>query len=173
MSLNLATLLHESAKKHPAKPAIHIGDTALPYGLLDELAQKFAGALRGLGVTPGQHVAIMLPNVPQFTMTYFGAHYAACPVVPLNVLLTADEIAYHLTDAEAVVLIAWEGFLDAAKAGFDRVDACKHLIVARADRADLSAPPGAHNLIAITAAAAPIGDIPATNPDDTAVILYT
>ena len=69
MSLNLATLLRESAKKHPAKPAIHINDVTLPYGMLDGLAQRWAGALRGvLAVRPGSHVALLLPNVPQFTI---------------------------------------------------------------------------------------------------------
>jgi long-chain acyl-CoA synthetase len=94
-------------------------------------------------------------------------------VVPLNVLLTADEIAYHLDDSDAVALVAWDGFLDQAQAGFTRVDECKHLIVARADRNDLTAPAEAHNLTAITMAAQPIGEVTATNPDDTAVILYT
>lgn len=173
MSLNLATLLRESAKKHPAKPAIHINDVTIPYGMLDGMAQKFAGALRGLGVRAGQHVALLLPNVPQFTIAYFGAHYNANPVVPLNVLLTGEEIAYHLDDSDAVAVVVWEGFYDAARAGFERVAGCKHLIVAKLDRADLSAPDGAVNMTAITMAAAPVGDIPATNPDDTAVILYT
>jgi long-chain acyl-CoA synthetase len=173
MSLNLATLLHESAKKHPAKPAIHINDVTLPYGMLDGMAQKFAGALRGLGVRAGQHVALLLPNVPQFTIAYYGCHYNANPVVPMNVLLTAEEIAYHLEDSDAVAVVVWEGFYDAARAGFERVAACKHLIVAKLDRADMSAPDGAHNMTAITMAAAPVTEIPATMPDDTAVILYT
>jgi acyl-CoA synthetase (AMP-forming)/AMP-acid ligase II len=141
MSLNLATLLRESAKAHPAKPAIHVGEVTLSYGALDDLAQRFAAGLRRLGVHPGQHVALLLPNVPQFTIAYFGCHYAGNPVVPLNVLLTADEIAYHLADSDAVALVAWEGFYDAAHGGFARVDACAHLIVAKADRADLTAPP--------------------------------
>jgi len=173
MSLNLATLLRESAKKHPAKPAIYINDVVLPYQMVDGLAQKFAGALRGLGVKPGQHVALLLPNVPQFTIAYYGCHYAACPVVPLNVLLTGEEVAYHLTDSDAVALVVWEGFYDQARAGFDRVDGCKHLIVVKADRADLSAPAGAVNFAAITMPATPVTDVPATNADDTAVILYT
>ena len=46
-------------------------------------------------------MALVLPNVPQFTVAYFGCHYAGNPVVPLNVLLTADELAYHLDDSEA------------------------------------------------------------------------
>jgi long-chain acyl-CoA synthetase len=173
MSLNLATLLAESAKSAPNKPAIIINDVVLPYAMVDGLARRFAGALRALGVQRGQHVALLLPNVPQFTIAYFGAHYAACPVVPLNVLLTADEIAYHLEDSEAQVLVVWEGFLDQAKAGFARADGCKHLIVARADRADMSAPEGTHNFAKITMGATPVDGVPATMPDDTAVILYT
>ena len=173
MSLNLATLLHESTKVHPQKPAIHVGDVTLSYGMLDGMCRRFASALRGLGVKPGQHVALLLPNVPQFTIAYFGCHYAGNPVVPLNVLLTGDEIAYHLEDSDAVALVAWDGFLEHAQGGFARVDGCKHLIVARADRADLSAPAGGHNLAALIGGAAPIPDVTVTSPDDTAVILYT
>ena len=124
MSLNLATLLSEAAKRHPSKPAIVINDVVLPYQMVDGFARKFAGALHGLGVKPGQHVALMLPNVPQFTIAYFGSHYAACPVVPLNVLLTPDEIHYHLDDSEAVALVVWEGFFEQARAGFARSKPC-------------------------------------------------
>ena len=173
MSLNLATLLHESAKRTPAKSAIIINDVQLPYGMVDGFAQRFAGALHGLGVKPGQHVALLLPNVPQFTIAYFGCHYAACPVVPLNVLLTSDEIAYHLTDSDAVAVVVWEGFYDAARAGFDRVPGCKHLIVVKQDRADATAPAGALNFSALLMMATPVDSVPATSPDDTAVVLYT
>jgi len=173
MSLNLATLLRESAKKHPDKKAIIINDVELTYGMVHGFAQKFAGALKKLGLHPGQHVALLLPNVPQFTIAYFGCHYAANAVVPLNVLLTADEIAYHLDDSDAVALIVWEGFFDQAQAGFNRVHGCKHLIVVKQNRMDMTAPEGAHNFTAITMAADPVTDVPATSADDTAVILYT
>ena len=171
MSLNLATLLRGSAKRYPTKPAIHVNDVVLPYQLVDGMAQRFAGALRALGVTAGQHVAVMLPNVPRFTIAYYGCRYAANPVVPLNVLLTADEIAYRLgSDAVAGRL---GGSYEAARAGFDRVASCKHILVAKADRADMTAPEGALNFTATAMAAQPIGGVPATSPDDTAVILYT
>ena len=38
----------------------------------------------------------MIPNVPEYSMAYFGALYAGCTVVPLNVLLSAPEVAYHI-----------------------------------------------------------------------------
>jgi long-chain acyl-CoA synthetase len=171
--LNLATILRTSALKTPEHPALVLNDTKLTYAQLHGLAQRFAGALAKLGVKRGEHVALMLPNVPQFTIAYFGAHYNASPVVPLNVLLTPDEIAYHLEDSDAVALIAWEGFYAHARAGFDRVESCKHLIVAKAAPSDLSAADGEHNMAVLLGGAEPVRELPPTAADDTAVILYT
>jgi len=173
MSLNLATILRDSATRSPKKPAIVLGDTTLSYETIHVYAQRLAGALAKLGVKRGQHVALLLPNVPHFTIAYYAAHYLGAPVVPLNVLLTADEIAYHLADSDSVVLVAWEGFLDQAKGGFSRVDGCKHLVVAKANPTDTSAPDGAHGMNALIGSGDPVRELPDTMPDDTAVILYT
>ncbi len=173
MSLNLATVLRESAQRTPEKTAIIVGEASLNYGTLHAYVQRFAAGLQSLGLKPGQHVALMLPNVPQFTIAYFGGHYAATPIVPLNVLLTAPEVAYHLDDSDAVALVVWEGFYEQARAGFDRVDGCKHLIVAKANPADMDAPEGALNMSKLIASNEPVTDLPPTMPDDTAVILYT
>ena len=176
MTLNLATILRESARRYPDRDAIILpsaGDMTLTYAQVHAYAQKFAGGLAKLGLKRGQHVALMLPNVPHFTMAYFGVHYAGGAVVPLNVLLQPDEIAYHLDDSDAVALVVWEGFYEQARAGFDRVDTCKHLIVAKAAPTDTSAPEGAHSMTALIGGSDPVTDLPDTMPDDTAVILYT
>jgi len=173
MSLNLATLLRDSAKARPTHTALAIGETKIPYAQLHGMVQKFAGALSQLGIQRGQHVALLLPNVPHFTIAYFGTLYGGRTVVPLNVLLTGDEIAYHLDDSDAVALIAWEGFFDAAKAGFDKVPTCKHLIIAKAAPTDVTAPEGALNMTALIAGGTPMLETAPTMPDDTAVILYT
>jgi len=173
MSLNLATLLRDSAATYPKKAALIIGPTTISYETLHGHVQKLAGGLSKLGIKRGQHVALMLPNVPQFTIAYFAALYLGCPVVPLNVLLTPDEIAYHLSDSDAVALIAWEGFGEQAQAGFNRAETCKHFIVAKADPSDTSAPSGGQNFSALIASAEPVKELPDTMPDDTAVILYT
>ena len=173
MSLNLGLLLRESASTYPDNVALAIGDTDLTYRALDALARRFAGALQGLSVEPGRPVALLIPNVPQFTICYFGCHYAGNPVVPLNVLLTPDEIAYHLEDSGAAALVAWEGFAAGAGQAFARVPTCAHLVVARANPADLTAPEEALSLTALLQGAAPVDELPATGADDTAVILYT
>ena len=171
--LNLATLLRESATKDPKKTALIIGESSMSYGELDAYAARFGAALKSLGVTPGKHVALLLPNVPHFTIAYYGVHYAGGAVVPLNVLLTADEIAYHLEDSDATTLVAWEGFAEQAHKAFNRVDSCKHLVFAKADRTDTSAPAGAQNMTALIGGHEPVRELVNTMPDDTAVILYT
>jgi long-chain acyl-CoA synthetase len=173
VSLNVATLLHESAKSNPEHTALAVGDTTLSYDQLHGAAQRFAGALRDLGIHPGQHVALLLPNVPHFTIAYFGTLAAGAVVVPLNVLLTADEVAYHLNDSDSVAIVAWEGFFGPAEAGFNRAESCHHLIMAKADPTDVSAPENALNMTSLIAAAEPYADHAPTMPDDPAVILYT
>ena len=166
---NLSSILKQSAATHPTKTAIFAGETEVDYAALDLFARLFAGALRDLGVQPGEHVALVLPNVPQFTVAYFGCHYAGNPVVPLNVLLTAEELAYHLDDSQATTVVTWDLFLPTVQAAAgDRT-----VIVARADLADLSAPPGTRNLAAVMSAATPVTAAHPTADSDTAVILYT
>jgi long-chain acyl-CoA synthetase len=173
MSLNVATLLHESAERYPGKAAVAVGDTTMTYAEVHGAAQRFAGALRELGIHQGQHVALLLPNVPHFTIAYYGILAAGAVVVPLNVLLPPDEVAYHLNDSDSVAIVAWEGFFDSAAAGFARAESCHHLVIAKADPTDVSAPEGVSNMMALIGGADPYMDFAPTMPDDPAVILYT
>ncbi len=166
---NLASVLSRSAGSFPSKTAVVAGDSELDYATLDLFARMFAGALRDLGIRPGEHVGLVLPNVPQFTVAYFGCHYAGNPVVPLNVLLTADELAYHLADSEAVAVVTWDLFLPTVQ----RAAGPRTVVVAKADLGDLSAPEGVHNLTALVAGAEPVDAPHPTAAHDTAVVLYT
>src|SRR3954464_2385017 len=122
MMLNVAVILEESAKNKPEKPALILDDTIFTYVELDNAAKKFANALVSLGVKPGDKVAMMVPNIPQFAIVYYGILNVSASVVPLNVLLKGPEVAYHLDDSDAVALVAWEGFLDEAQKGFEDVE---------------------------------------------------
>ena len=90
MTLNLAVLLEESAKERPEKPALILKDRVLDYAGLHDAAKKFANALASLGVKRGDKVAIMVPNVPEFVVAYYGILSAGATAVPLNVLLRAS-----------------------------------------------------------------------------------
>ncbi len=62
-------------------------------------------------------MALQLPNIAQFLIAYFGILKAGCVVVPLNVLLKAPEVAFHLGDSKARTLITWDGILGEAAKG--------------------------------------------------------
>jgi long-chain acyl-CoA synthetase len=173
MTLNLATIPADGAARHPEKHALALGDAAMSYAELHREVQKMAGALSALGVGRGQSIALMLPNVPAFTIAYYATHTLGAVVVPLNVQLTPDEVAYHLSDSRAVAIVAWQGAFERAQAGYWRTETCEHLIVAMSDPADTTALAGAHSMHALIEAGGPVVDVADTMPDDTAVILYT
>jgi long-chain acyl-CoA synthetase len=108
VSFNLATMLHESVLANPDKPCVIIGDRALTYAQVEHMSGLVAGNLLGLGLDPGSKVAVQLPNIPQFLFAYFGAMRAGLVMVPLNPLLTDHEVAFHLKNSDAQVLITFE-----------------------------------------------------------------
>jgi long-chain acyl-CoA synthetase len=117
MSFNLATILTETALASPGAPVHLAGGTATTYRELDVRSARCAEGLRDAGLVPGQVVGIQLPNLPEFLVAYFGALKAGMVVLPLNPLLMAPEIEYHLGDSAAAVLIGFAGMhAEAAKA---------------------------------------------------------
>ena len=66
---------------------------------------------------PGDRVGVMLPNVPEFPVAYYGVLRAGGVVVPMNVLLKRREIAFYLEDSGAKLLLAWHGFAAEARDG--------------------------------------------------------
>jgi long-chain acyl-CoA synthetase len=174
MSLNLATLLTESVKRNPMHPAVIFDDFKMSYAELHGASNKFANILKDLGIQQGQKVAMMLPNIPQFMMVYYGILKAGAVVIPLNVLLRAPEITYHLDDGDAEALIVFEGFLPEALPGYQAAEGCKNLIVVNAP-GSTNVPEGRNtkSFGQLMAGASPMFDMVATSPDDTAVILYT
>ena len=106
---NLALNLVEAADIHPRRAAVRLDDLVLTYEELDERSAQVAGLLAAHGVEPGDRVGLLLPNVPQFPMLYYGVLRAGAVVVPMNPLLKAREIEYYLEDSGARLLFAWHG----------------------------------------------------------------
>ncbi|MFQ5515628.1 MAG: long-chain fatty acid--CoA ligase [Myxococcota bacterium] len=164
MSLNLGTILASTAALRPDQVVIRLGERTLSYAELDRTARGVASSLRKRGVEPGQKVALMIPNVPEFTIAYFGILYAGATVVPLNVLLSAPEVTYHLEDSESRLLIAHPFFRASAAAGASGAGVPVVWAGGRVEGA-----PALEDL----AAATPLRDLYPTLETDTAVILYT
>ena len=71
----------------------------ISYSELDRAANQTADGLRRIGVQPGDKVALLLPNIPQIVMAYFGLWRLGAIPVPHNPLYTDRELEYQLNDS--------------------------------------------------------------------------
>jgi len=178
VSLNLALIVENGLRYFADEIALIHPECRMSYAELSDRARRFAGALRAAGVQPRDKVGLMIPNRPEFTIAYFGILYAGGVVVPLNILLVADEVAYTLSDSDAVAMVVWAP-LEAGVRGFERVPTCKQLFAA-GTASDLALPSGTIRFEDAVAEQSEISnwksqfpEMAQTMPDDTAVILYT
>ncbi|MGO9190643.1 MAG: long-chain-fatty-acid--CoA ligase, partial [Streptosporangiaceae bacterium] len=172
MSFNLATILTETTLAAPDAPVCRIGGTTTTYRELDDLSGRAAAGLREAGLSPGQVVALQLPNIPQFLIAYFGALKAGLVVLPLNPLLMAPELEYHLTDSAAAMLIGFQGLHAEAAKACETTGVPLYLVSADASPLPEGTRP-VTELISTAPLDEPGGDVVALGPDDTAVLVYT
>jgi long-chain acyl-CoA synthetase len=127
--MNLATFLDDSAVKYADKPAFTLNDTTLNYAEINAKANQVANALIKNGIKKGDKVALSCLNLPYFPIIYYGILKMGAVVVPLSVLLKADEITFHLQNSEAKAYFCFEGTADLPMAemgyeGFCQTDSC-------------------------------------------------
>ncbi|QGN49745.1 long-chain-fatty-acid--CoA ligase [Micromonospora sp. WMMD558] len=176
--LNLALMLEGTAERLPSREAVVLGDTRLSYAQLDAAANQVANLLVDSGIRPGDRVALSCPNLPYFPVVYYGILKAGAVVVPLNVLLKAGEIAYHLQDSGARAYFCFEGTPELPMGaegwqGFGGADGCDHFFLITADPRASSPIVGASTLGSALAGRATRFETAVTEATDTAVILYT
>jgi long-chain acyl-CoA synthetase len=171
MTLSLAAVLAESARRHTDRTAVVDGDTRITYGRLWDEALTQAGALRALGVGPGDRVALMMPNCAGFPRSYYAILAAGAVVVPVHLLLTPDEVAYVLRDSDVSLLVCSESLLEAAAAAASAVEV--PVVVAEAGAVTGGTASAPDTLRAAAGSAAPLVSYESTDPADPAVIFYT
>jgi long-chain acyl-CoA synthetase len=172
--LNLAIVLSENARLFPERTAVICDERRLTYGELETATNRLADAFSKLGLHPGQKMLVMLPNIPEFVVAYFGVLKPGGVVVPVNILYKAREIEYLLEDSQAIGLVACTEYLDEALDAFRNVDTCHHLVlVDYPGRAPALDEPGVHRFEDLLRSGSPEFEIVATSPEDTAAIGYT
>jgi long-chain acyl-CoA synthetase len=101
----LGDLLLKNILENPEKPALLHGDRKVTCRDFAAEVNRVASALHTLHGLPGNRVAILLPNCPEFLFSYFGAAVSGNVAVPINYLLQPDEIAYILNNSQASCVI--------------------------------------------------------------------
>ncbi|MDA4131494.1 MAG: AMP-binding protein, partial [Thaumarchaeota archaeon] len=101
------SLLVQTAASYPLSTALNFQGKKITYKQLNELSNQFANGLISLGLQKGLRIAIVLPNLPQFVISFWGALKAGLVVVPCNPLYREREIEFQLkdSDAEAVIIL--------------------------------------------------------------------
>ena len=103
--MNISTLLAEQAARRPDATALLFQGKAVSYAQLDDAAGRAAAAFKASGVQPGDRVALVVGNVPEFVYALYGVWRAGAVAVPLNVMLTSEELGYILADAGARAIV--------------------------------------------------------------------
>ena len=175
---NLSQLLTDTASQYPDRIAIVFGESRITYAELDAASNQVANLLVSRSIQPGDKVALSCPNLPFFTIVYYGILKAGATVVPLNVLLKGREVAYHLADSEAKAYFAFEGTADLpigeqAWRGFQESDGCTEFFLIESGAGDWAEADQPQRYASVIAEQAPTFEVVPRDEDDTAVILYT
>ncbi len=164
----IAQLWQERAVAHPEKTYLHFQDKSLTYAEMHRLTSQAAGMLKALGAERGEHVAVLIPNSPEFLFVWFGAMKGGFTAVTINTLLKADELEYIINDCDARILVTTPQFRKALQPVWDKLKKIEHVVLTTPDEDFKSA----HDLNATLAAASEYRAADLTGSDKASMI-YT
>ncbi|MCE1178402.1 MAG: acyl--CoA ligase [Micrococcales bacterium] len=104
--VNVGDSLTRTAELFPHRTAVVQPDGEITYRQLAETSDRLGHALLGLGLEPGTPVALMMTNSWQMLATYYACARAGLVCMPLNFLLSPDDTAWIINDAQAPIVIA-------------------------------------------------------------------
>ena len=173
--VNLAHALEASATLFPRREAVVCGERRITYRDLDREASRLDAGLAVRGIGPGSIVALACPNIPDFPEAYFAILKTGATVLPISLLLKADEIAYMLGHSGAVAFLCHEGTQTASigregLAAFERTESCTLFAWIPADEDRRTSD---HPTLDNLKAEHPNFDTVNRRADDTAVVVYT
>jgi long-chain acyl-CoA synthetase len=124
----LNDLLQRNLLECPQRPALVHGDRVVSYRDLAGTVNRVAGALDDHHRLPGNRIAILLRNCPEFLFTYLGAAASSNVAVPINYLLQPEEIAYILNNSQVSCLVTSAEMLPKIQALRDKVPAVRLVV---------------------------------------------
>ncbi len=105
-NITLDAALKRSASRFPDKAALLFHGTEITFKELDEMVSRFASVLVGLGIKPGDRVAMLLPNLVQMVVATYGGFRAGAVVVMNNPLYTDRDLEYQFNDSGSILLVS-------------------------------------------------------------------
>ena len=113
---------------YPERLAVVDGDLRLTYEAFLSRCDRWAAALQGLGITPGDRVAYIAPNTHAQLESFYAVPSAGAVVVPINFRLTADDFAYIVNHSGARILCVHADYLDVVQSIRSRMPGVEHFV---------------------------------------------
>ena len=165
--MNIGTLLTKSARTYPQNLAVACGPERWTYGRFNERVNRLAHAFRRLGVRRGDHVAILMQNLPEMLESMFACFKAGAAAVPINFRLHPDEYAFVIDHSESELVVISSEFNAPISQIRDRLSRVRHVIALAEAREGML---DYETLIRAESAGFKDEDV---HPDDVAWVFYT
>jgi len=154
------------------RTAVLFEDQRLTYNQFLTQANKFAGALRGLGVSEGERIILRTPNIPPALVANFAVLKLGAVCTPTSPLFSRSEIAHVANDSEAVAIIVSAALLGEVEAAQENFQTVRHIIVVGGDAAEVKAK-GFLAYGELLQSGTPDVDPVLRNREDVGLLLYT
>jgi len=165
---NVYQLLEQAAQSHSEQVALTFDNQHISYAFVKESVDRLACGLKKLGLEPNDRVALLLPNVPHFVISYFALLKIGVSVVPLSFLLKHDGLSRQIKDAQVRGIIYWEGFRSTVHQAVSSLSGIDfHFVLTE------KAETGEIRLQHLMEVNEPLEETVQITPDDTALIIYT
>jgi long-chain acyl-CoA synthetase len=164
--MSLGRMLEESCHRYADNVAIIYDEKYITYDALNRAVNALGNGLRNLGIQKGDSVAIMLPNCPEFVISYFAVQKIGAAAVTLSVLSTSHELRYLLANSDAKCLITETPLANRYEEIRAELPLCSHIITTSGLNADSP-------FRQIVEKGPDTFDLPEIANDDPAVIIYT
>src|SRR5215204_6453238 len=113
---SLYELFRYAAEEHRGKTALSFYGTTFEFERLQALVEKMAASLAASGVSKGDRVALMLPNCPQYVVSFFATVRLGAIVTQLNPMYAEREIRHILNDSGAETIVVYAAVYEKVKA---------------------------------------------------------
>jgi fatty-acyl-CoA synthase len=164
--------LRYAAEQFARKTAVVCGEDRFTYAQFADRASRLGGALQNAGIKPGDRVAFLSTNCHRLLEAYYGVLEAGAVLLPLNIRLSSDELAYILNDAGAKILFIEKAFLPLVESFRSKLSAVKEFYLLDAEPHEPWLAPKNYEQIIATATPAQI-DITTVDENVVAELFYT
>ena len=106
MASTIGEILPAAARRFGARPALIVGDRSFSFEELQATSDRAAHGLVAAGVKPGDRVALYGPNCWEWLVAYYGIAKTGAVVIPINVMLTPEEVRFVVEDSGTRAVVA-------------------------------------------------------------------